>query len=191
LIRAASAARLLAALAAALLAGCSSQAGTMSSSSPSVGASPTSAASSATPSPATAPSPSPAPVASVCRNPTEHVYHPYRLQLHDPCLTVTGTVYAVRTEADGDYHILLNLDSAYANLINSANVSAEHGDLVLEPVCELPVSQQDAISTCAGVSPTIARPAVGSHVSATGAYVLDLDHGWMELHPLWEIHAIG
>lgn len=177
-------------LVAVLLAGCSSQAGILSSS-PSPSASP-STASSATVSPrATASAPPPAPVASVCRNPTEHVYHAYRLQLHDPCLTVTGTVYAVRTEADGDYHILLKLDQQYANLINSGNVSGEHGDLVLEPVCELPVTQQDAVATCAGVTPTIARPAVGSRVSATGAYVLDVDHGWMELHPLWEIHAVG
>ena len=136
-------------------------------------------------------SPAPAPAASVCRDPTEHVYHPYRLQLRNRCLTVTGSVFAVRSEPDGDYHILLKLDAPYANLINSANVSGEHGDLVLEPVCELPVTQQDAIASCAGVAPPIARPAVGSHVSATGAYVLDVDHGWMELHPLWEIHAIG
>ena len=177
-------------LVAALLAGCSSQAGILSSS-PSPRASPSSESSAIASPPATAASPSPPPVVSVCRNPTEHVYHPYRLQLHDPCLTVTGTVFAVRTEADGDYHILLKLDQRYANLINSGNVSGEHGDLVLEPVCEVPVTQQDAISTCAGVKPTIARPAVGSHVSATGAYVLDVDHGWMEIHPLWEIHAIA
>jgi hypothetical protein len=190
LIRAAFAARPLAALAVALLTGCSSQVGTPSAS-PSPIATPTSQPSAAAVSPATASSLSPAPVASVCRNPSEHVYHPYRLQLHNPCMTVTGTVFAVRTEPDGDYHILLKLDPQFANLINSANVSGEHGDLVLEPVCELPVTQQDAIASCAGVSPTIARPAVDSHVSATGAYVLDVDHGWMELHPLWEIHAIG
>ena len=106
-------------------------------------------------------------------------------------MTVTGTVYAVRPEPDGDYHILIQLDPPYAGLINSRNVSGEHGDLVLEPVCELPVTQADAISSCAGVPPPIVAPAVGSHVSATGAYVLDLDHGWMELHPLWVIHAIG
>jgi hypothetical protein len=106
-------------------------------------------------------------------------------------MTVTGTVAAVRNEPDGDYHILLRLDPPFAGLINSRNVSGEHGDLVLEPVCELPVTQQDAITTCAEVAPTIARPAVGSHVSATGAYVLDVDHGWMELHPLWDIHTVG
>jgi len=106
-------------------------------------------------------------------------------------MTVTGTVAAVRSEPDGDYHILLRLDPPFAGLINARNVSGEHGDLVLEPVCELAVTQRDAVSTCAGVAPTIARPAVGSHVSATGAYVLDVDHGWMELHPLWEIHTTG
>src|SRR5438552_8024985 len=106
-------------------------------------------------------------------------------------MTVTGTVAAVRSEPDGDYHILLRLDPPFAGLINDRNIAGEHGDLVLEPVCELPVTQPDAISTCAGVAPTIVTPPLGSHVSATGAYVLDTDHGWMELHPLWEIRTIG
>ena len=191
MIRAASA-LLRTVLAAALLPGCSTQAGVNSSISPTLTPS---LEASATPAPSPAASPSavatPAAKASVCGDPTAHVYHPYRLQLRVRCLTVTGTVAAVRSEADGDYHILLRLDPPYANLINNANVSGEHGDLVLEPVCELPVTQQDAIASCAGVSPTIVAPAVGTHVSATGTYVLDADHGWMELHPLWEIHPAG
>ena len=92
-------------------------------------------------------------------------------------------------EPDGDYHIRLLLDSQFAGLINARNVSGEHGDLVLEPVCEHGVTQRDAIAARAGVAPSVPLPAVGIHALATGAYVLDQAHGWMELHPLWDIHA--
>jgi hypothetical protein len=117
------------------------------------------------------------------------VYSPDRLQLRNACMTVTGVVEAVIAEPDGDYHIRLLLDSQFAGLINARNVSGEHGDLVLEPVCEHGVTQRDAVTACAGVAPSVPLPAVGIHAAATGAYVLDQTHGWMELHPLWDIHA--
>ena len=108
-----------------LLAGCSSQASQVGPSpspspSPSIEATSTPSAASAQ---AIPPSPSPARASSVCRDPTEHVYHPDRLQLRNPCMTVTGTVAAVRSEPDGDYHILLRLDPPFAGLINARNVS--------------------------------------------------------------------
>jgi hypothetical protein len=28
-------------------------------------------------------------------------------------------------------------------------------------------------------------PSVGDHITLTGAWVLDLNHGWNELHPVW------
>jgi hypothetical protein len=137
-------------------------------------------------SPAATPAPPPP---SACRDPHEHVYNPDRLRLIDPCMTITGTVEVIRNEADGDYHILLRLDPAFANLVNNANISSQHGDLVLEPVCEIRVSQRDAVQACSGVTPTVPRPAIGTHYTAIGSYVLDQQHGWMELHPLWDLHA--
>lgn len=47
-----------------------------------------------------------------------------------------GTVEEVRWEPDGDLHILLAVSRS---LVNDANVSYEHGDLVLEVICQ-PVS---------------------------------------------------
>jgi len=93
-----------------------------------------------------------------------------------------------RPEKDGDYHLGLKLDPEYADLVNDCNRTclggAERGDLVLEPVCELPVTQADAIEACAGYRNPLVIPPLGAHVRARGAYVLDLDHGWTELHPL-------
>jgi hypothetical protein len=128
------------------------------------------------------------PTGSVCRSPAEHVYHPYRLQVRNPCLTLTGVIDRIKDEPDGDYHVRLHLDPQYASLVNSANVTQQGGDLVLEPVCIHAITQADAVSACAGYTNPLSVPAPGAHVTATGAYVLDTDHGWMELHPLWDIH---
>lgn len=124
-------------------------------------------------------------------DPSSHVYHPDRLRVLQPCIEVSGTIDFERKEADGDYHIGLKLDPQYASLVNACNTTclngAEHGDLVLEPVCELQVTQADAVSACAGYHNPLVVPLVGAHVIATGAYVLDLDHGWTEIHPLMSI----
>jgi hypothetical protein len=128
------------------------------------------------------------PASSVCRNPAEHVYHPYRLQVRNPCMTLSGVVDRIKDEPDGDYHVRLRLDPQFASLIDTANLVQQAGDLILEPVCIHAITQADAVSACAGFTNTMTVPPRGTHVIATGAYVLDTDHGWMELHPLWDIH---
>jgi len=156
-----------------------------------------------TPAPAPSPEPSAAELptelaspsaASGCllpSDPAAHVYHPARLQVIAPCITVTGTIDFKRPEADGDYHVGLKLDTAYAGLVNDCNSTclngAEHGDLVVEPVCELPVTQPDAVTACMGYHDPLVVPAVGAHVTVTGTYVLDTAHGWTELHPVASI----
>ena len=144
-----------------------------------------SGAGSGTPSPVASPS---SPAASVCRNPSEHVYNPYRLELRNPCMTVTGVIDRIKDEADGDYHVRLHLDPQFSGLINDANIRQQAGDLILEPVCIHAITQADAVSACAGYANPLTMPPPYTHVVATGAYVLDTEHGWMELHPLWEIH---
>jgi hypothetical protein len=117
-----------------------------------------------------------------------HVYNPSRLQVIDSCKTVTGTIESIRTEADGDFHIRLKLDSQFSNLINSANIKGQYGDMVVEPICINPVTQADAISACQNFHQNISIPPVGTHVEIIGSYVLDREHGgWAEIHPVTSI----
>jgi hypothetical protein len=114
-----------------------------------------------------------------------HVYHPSRLQVVDPCKTVSGIIESKKVEKDGDYHIRLKADPQFANLVNSANIKGQLGDLVLEPICVNPVTQPDAVSACQNFHENISIPPVGSHVQVIGSYVLDNQHGgWAEIHPV-------
>jgi len=148
--------------------------------------------------PSAIPSASPSPSATVGASssaaaclPTDQdadVYHPARLVVITACIQVTGTVYSIKTEADGDLHIRLTVDPAFASLINAVNVSGQLGKLVVEPVCEKPVTQADAITTCAADTDPLVITGlnVGAHVWMEGRYVTDSQHGgWAELHPLY------
>jgi hypothetical protein len=128
-----------------------------------------------------------------------HVYHGRfssaedRLQVINPCVTVTGTVRDARAEKDGDWHIRLDLDSEYRSLLNQANLEKQEGYLVLEPMCSNYVSQTDTLEegVCDGFSQNIfTKDLVGHRVAATGAYVIDMQHGWTELHPVTSIVPI-
>ena len=116
-----------------------------------------------------------------------HVYYSYRLAVHNSCITVSGTVYSLIYEADGDIHIRVTLDSPYIYMLNSVNYSGQYGKLVCEPVCATTCTQADAIASCAGFTNTVFIPAVGEHVLVTGSYVTDNYHGWNELHPVTSI----
>ena len=116
-----------------------------------------------------------------------HVYHSYRLIIHDTCTYVTGTIDAVLYEADGDIHLRVNVDSVFKPLMNSVNISSESGDLVAEPICATTVTQSDAVASCQGFTNTVYIPNVGEHVKITGSYVTDNDHGWNEIHPVTSI----
>jgi len=116
-----------------------------------------------------------------------HVYHSYRLIIHDTCTYVTGTIDALIYEADGDIHLRVNVDSVFKPLLNSTNISSESGDLVAEPICATTVTQADAVASCQGFTNTVFIPNVGEHVKITGSYVTDNDHGWNEIHPVTSI----
>jgi len=118
-----------------------------------------------------------------------HVYHSYRLHVVSQCRTVTGVVDAIRWEPDGDTHIDLNVSDK--SLLNAVNDSEQHGDLVLEEICAGTVTQADAIAACSGVSNHATVPSRGDAVTVTGSYVLDADHGWMEIHPVSVLTVTG
>lgn len=144
--------------------------------------------------------------AAVCRpgDPLANVYHPYRLQVQSACMTVTGTVSYTRSEDDGDIHINLSLPASESHLLDQANYNYEHGNLVAEivpadqPGCQagqapaLPATAYRSSSynygTCTGAD--IATPPIGSQVRISGPYVLDSDHGWMEIHPVWSVTVL-
>jgi hypothetical protein len=141
-----------------------------------------------TPSPSMTPLPS-STLASQCdQSLWNHIYNPNRLQIVNPCMSITGIIDSIRVEKDGDYHIRLKVDPQFSNLINSANIKGQYGDLVLEPICQKPITQQDAIAACANFHQNISIPPVGTHVNVTGSYVLDKEHGrWAEIHPVTSI----
>jgi hypothetical protein len=116
-----------------------------------------------------------------------YVYNPGRLTVLAACIQVSGTVAIIRHEADGDLHILLEVDPAFRDLLRPSNAGEELGDLVVEPVCVRAVTQADAKATCAkDGDPLTNLPLAGTHVWMEGRYVLDTEHGdWAELHPLY------
>ena len=128
---------------------------------------------------------------SSCSDPnsvSSHVYNPYRLNVIKPCITASGVVENVFSEADGDYHVRLALDSQYSNLTNSANDQYQYGDLVVEIICALPITQSDAVSACQNYTNTITIPNVNDQITVTGPYVLDTDHSnWAEIHPVYTL----
>jgi len=121
----------------------------------------------------------------------QHIYNAERLKVVRNCISVTGTIEDIRAEADGDYHVLVRLDPQFANLVNAANNKEQNGDLVVEPVCQRAVTQEDAVTACANYSNRIEIPSIGTHVQVTGSYVLDTEHGsWAEIHPATSIVKI-
>ena len=128
---------------------------------------------------------------STCNDPdsiSSHVYNPDRLTIVQSCITASGVVENVFEEADGDYHVRLALDDQYANLTNSANDQYQYGDLVVEIICALPITQQDAVSACQGYTNNITIPSVNDHITVTGPDVLDTEHGnWAEIHPAYTL----
>lgn len=68
----------------------------------------------------------------------------------EPCTEVIGVIDHIRKEPDGDYHIRLVLDPPYEGFLNEKNILRQHGALVLELICLLPVIQKSALGACDG-----------------------------------------
>jgi hypothetical protein len=100
------------------------------------------------------------------------VYHPERLVVLDSCKHASGVVADIRTEEDGDLHVLVRLHPAFKHLVNKENWQQQHGWLVVE------LTPRDH-----GHLPA---PYVHERIGLIGAWVLDTDHGWREIHPVWQ-----
>jgi len=115
-----------------------------------------------------------------------HMHDVQRIKIVTACQTVTGVIATVGSSDDGDIDMQLTLDPAFRNLLNNGNITKLNGNLQIEAICQAPVHPDvpDAQRTCANFSGTVPIPAVGTQVRVTGVYVLDSDHGWMEIHPI-------
>jgi hypothetical protein len=136
-----------------------------------------------------------------CRSgdPLANVHKPKRLQVVTSCIVVRGTVALVFQDGeDGDYHVNVQVDEEFEDLLNTAN-RVQLETLLAEVVpadqkgCTpgqppRPPSGDKDFGLCTGANVTI--PAVGDRIELTGPYVLDSDHGWMEIHPVWHIGKI-
>jgi hypothetical protein len=114
-----------------------------------------------------------------------HVYDPTRLTVKTECQTVTGTIINQHASDDGDVDMELALAPQFANLLNTGNISKLSGHLNIEAICQDMVHPDipAASPACRDVQ-KMALPPVGTHVRVTGSYVLDTNHGWMEIHPI-------
>lgn len=113
-----------------------------------------------------------------------------RLKVIKDCVTVSGTLISAKPEADGDYHITIDLDPQFKAMLNAKNMSGQHGYLVVEPVCSNKVTQTDTLEehTCDNFKQNLYDKGMkGQHVEITGVYVTDMEHGWNEIHPATSI----
>lgn len=140
----------------------------------------------------------PPPVTPTCRDgdPLANVHDPARLLVVTPCQSVTGVVSKVDVEDDGDVFVNLRLEAPEQLLLSAGNVASQRGTLVLEivpadqPGCVVGLPPRPPLRTanfgiCTGAN--VPTPDVGSAIEAFGPYVLDTNHGWMEIHPVWSI----
>ena len=118
-----------------------------------------------------------------------HVYDPARLQVIDACRIVTGTLMAHHSNEDGDIDMQIALDPPFEQMLNESNRGKLQGWLQVEAVCQAPVIRS-AQAACAGFTGTVPIPADGARVRITGSYVLDTNHGWMEIHPVTAIAVL-
>ena len=104
----------------------------------------------------------------------------------EKCITVTGTIDHIKREADGDDHIQVKVDPPFDRLLNDSNIQVQAGALVVEPVCEGPVAQADAMAACRDFHSPVRIPTGSQQVKILGSFVLDTepDHGWTEIHPV-------
>lgn len=97
------------------------------------------------------------------------VYHPYRLDVLGTCRRFVGTVIAVRSEDDGDHHVIIRPAKGFGGMLNGDNHSEQHGGIVAEIM----------------PGQMLLPPYVGERVTVVGTWAYDRDHGWNEIHPIW------
>jgi hypothetical protein len=117
-----------------------------------------------------------------------HVYAKERLRVLEPCTAVDGRVVSLSRSSDGDLHIAL--DPEQKSVLNLVNATHAHGELIVEVICEHVPTRPAAIVPCGDFHPQITIPRVNDRVRVTGAYVVDRENGWTEIHPVTRIEIL-
>lgn len=117
------------------------------------------------------------------------MHNPDRLQVLAACKHVTGTVVDVAHEDDGDYHVWFTVDPGLEGLLNAENHFQAKPALLAEitPDCPLATNPPDARAAAQCPKTKLPIPKIGDHIAIDGPWVLDLDHGWDEIHPVQAI----
>lgn len=118
--------------------------------------------------------------------PEAGVWQPDRLRVLKPCQHAVGTVVQVIKEADGDRHIWFQVDPGFESLLNAENHFQGKPAMLAEitPDCPLVTNPPDANHAAACPVTKLPVPGPGDHIDVYGPWVLDLEHGWQEIHPV-------
>jgi len=120
----------------------------------------------------------------------KHVWSPSRLEIIEPCITVTGVLTDVRPILDGDLHIRLRLDPPFEGLLNDANRRGQAGQLVIEPACRWAPWRRNSTGPCKNRGYNLHIPKNGTRVRVTGTFVFARDHALNELHPIFKMNIL-
>jgi hypothetical protein len=118
--------------------------------------------------------------------PEAGVWKPDRLRILSPCLRAAGVVVQVIREPDGDRHVWFDPDKGFESLLNRENHFQGKPAMLAEivPDCPLDTNPPDANAAASCPESTLPIPGPGDHIDIYGPWVLDLDHGWQEIHPV-------
>ena len=138
---------------------------------------------------ASSPHSSPSPqTPGACRSspPEAGVWQPDRLKVLNVCQHATGVVVQVIKEADGDHHIWFRADAAFMSLLNAENHFQGKPAMLAEitPDCPLSTNPPSANEAARCPATDLPIPGPGDRIDIYGPWVLDLDHGWNEIHPV-------
>ena len=112
------------------------------------------------------------------------VWSPPRLRVISTCQTVTGIVELIYNDTgawiDGDFSFDIRPDPSYSYLMSFGSYVLENATIHVEVV------PSDQATVLSGLNLH-----AGEHVSVTGVWLLDTNHGWYsEIHPAWNITQI-
>jgi hypothetical protein len=126
------------------------------------------------------------------------------LKVYDSCVTFDGTIDLLDPPlltGDGDYHIYVSPDPAYAWMVSYRTIAFQATCLGLdstfacptclnvEEVCKGTITDggsDGAIehAACNGFNDTVYLPNIGEHVRIKGPFIYDSVHCWNEIHPV-------